>query len=96
MTAPTERKIGREITSAMHNSTGAYELIIGAIAAGAFGGLIDWAVGTFPLFMVIFFVLGFFGASAGIYYRYKAAMEAASSTRATRDGELADLTGDTA
>ena len=96
MTAPSERKIGREITSAMNHSTGAYELIIGAIAAAAFGGLIDWAFGTFPLFMVTFFVIGFFGASAGIYYRYKAAMESAGTERAGRDTADLELSGDVA
>lgn len=90
MTAAPEREIGNEISGALHDSTGGFELVIGALAAAGLGFLIDRAVGTTPLITIIFAVVGFIGATISIYYRYRATMDSADASRtARRTGEVA-------
>lgn len=72
-------------------SSGSYELVLGAVIFGLFGLLIDRWLGTTPLFILAFTVAGFAGAAISIYYRYKhriaqlGAEAAALRSAATRD-----------
>lgn len=59
------------ISEQMHNSSGSFELVLSAVILGLGGYFVDGWVGTRPLFMVLFTVLGFVGAAASVYYRYK-------------------------
>ncbi len=52
-------------------SSGSYELVLGAVIFGLFGLLIDRWLGTTPLFILTFTIAGFAGAAISIYYRYK-------------------------
>lgn len=52
-------------------SSGSYELVFSAAILGAFGWWVDRQVGTTPLFIIVFSILGFVGAVLSIYYRYK-------------------------
>ena len=55
----------------MSASSGSYELVLSAAILGLFGLWLDRKVGTTPLFIIVFSVLGFFGAVASVFYRYK-------------------------
>lgn len=60
-----------QLTEQMHNSSGSFELVLSAVILGLGGYVVDGWVGTRPLFMVLFTILGFVGAAASVYYRYK-------------------------
>ena len=91
MTAAPEREIGRELTGALHDSTGSYELVIAAIAAAGFGFLIDRAVGTLPVFTLIFAMAGFIGAGYSLWLQYREKM---ASVTADRTARVAGTTSD--
>lgn len=84
MTSSTEREISREMIGALHRSSGSYELVIGAIAAAFVGLGIDSLLGTRPLFMAIFAIFGFIGATYSIWHQYQVAMNAETTTRSAR------------
>ena len=87
MTAAPEREIGHELTGALHDSTGSYELVIAAIAAAGFGFLVDRAFGIVPVFTLIFAVAGFIGAGYSIWLKYLDQMATITADRmARRDG----------
>lgn len=48
------------------------------------GWLVDRAVGTTPLFMIVFVVIGFVGLMARAYYGYNEDMKAHDAARAER------------
>jgi F0F1-type ATP synthase assembly protein I len=52
-------------------SSGSYELVLGAVVFGLIGLLIDRRIGTTPVFLLIFTIAGLAGASISLYYRYK-------------------------
>lgn len=52
-------------------SSGSYELVLGAAVFGLIGLLIDRRIGTTPVFLLIFTIAGLAGASISLYYRYK-------------------------
>jgi F0F1-type ATP synthase assembly protein I len=60
-----------EFTENVLHSTGAYELVISAVLVGFVGYLVDRWLGTTPLFVVVFAFMGFLGASASLYYRFR-------------------------
>lgn len=84
MTPASEREIGSELTDALNDSTGSYELVIAAAGAAGFGWLIDRAFGLFPLFTLIFAVIGFIGAGYSLWLQYQARMETVSAERTAR------------
>ncbi len=84
MTQPPEREIGRELTGALHHSTGSYELVVAAFAAAALGFWIDTVLGIRPILTLIFAVFGFVGAGYSIYLRYQAQMAVAEADRTAR------------
>ncbi len=84
MTPSPEREIGRELTGALHDSTGSYELVVAALAAAGFGYLIDRAFGIVPVFTLVFAVAGFIGAGYSLYLQYSAKMGTASAERSAR------------
>lgn len=84
MTLPPEREIGRALTGALHHSTGSYELVIGAIAAGGVGYLVDRLVGSVPVFTLLFGLAGFALAGYGLWNNYRTQMQAAAGARRTR------------
>ncbi len=60
-----------DLTQQMHNSSGSFELVLSGVVLGVIGYFVDGWAGTRPIFMVLFTVLGFAGAAASVYYRYK-------------------------
>jgi F0F1-type ATP synthase assembly protein I len=62
----------------VHRSSGSYELVLGAVLFSLLGLIVDRAVGSTPLFMLAFALMGFVGAAVSIFYRYRAQMNAAS------------------
>ncbi len=65
----------RELTQQVHRSTGAYELVLSPLILGVIGFGIDRLLGTLPVLTVTFVVAGLVGASAKLYFSYKAEME---------------------
>ena len=84
MTPSPEREIGRELTGALHDSTGSYELVVAALAAAGLGFLIDRAFGILPLFTLVFAIAGFVGAGYSLYLQYSAKMGTVSAERSAR------------
>ncbi len=87
MTASPEREITREMVGAMHRSTGAYELVVAALAAAAVGWAVDAVVGTTPIFLLVFALAGFIGASYSIWLTYRTQMQVAETERTARRNE---------
>ncbi len=54
----------------------ALTFVIGPVVFGAFGWVIDRILGTQPVFMIGFGVLGVIAVATTIYYRYQAASAA--------------------
>ncbi len=84
MTHPPEREIGRELTGALHHSTGSYELVVAALAAAALGFWIDTVLGIRPVLTLVFAMAGFVGAGYSIYLRYQDQMAVADADRTAR------------
>lgn len=84
MTAAPEREIGHELTGALHDSTGSYELVIAAIAAAGFGFLIDRAFGILPVFTLVFAIAGFVGAGYSLWLKYREQMAVVTADRSAR------------
>ena len=70
--ATSDRRTGPQRADLQLNQTsGAYELVLGAVVFGLIGLLIDRRVGTTPVFLLVFSIAGLAGASISLYYRYK-------------------------
>ena len=65
----------RRWTQDYHQSGGGYELAFSGVIFSLIGLWIDRRLGTVPWFTVTLAALGFFGAVANIYYRYKRDMD---------------------
>lgn len=65
----------------MWRGHGGYEIALSPVIIGGFGWLIDSAIGTGPVFLVVGAVLGLVGSVANQYYRYQAAMEIENAKR---------------
>jgi F0F1-type ATP synthase assembly protein I len=65
----------RELTQQVHRSTGAYELVLSPLILGLIGYALDRLFGTTPLLTIIFAVAGLIGATAKVFFTYKAEME---------------------
>ncbi len=60
-----------KLTESLFSSTGAYELVLSALIVGVLGYGLDRWLGTAPVFVIVMSILGFLGASASLYSRYK-------------------------
>lgn len=69
---------------ALHRSSGSYELVIGAVAAGFVGLGIDSLVGTRPIFTLLFAMAGFIGAGYSIWMNYQLSMQVENERRLER------------
>ena len=63
-----------DLTQSVHRSSGSFELVFGGVLFSLIGLTVDRAVGTTPLFMLMFAFAGFSGAAISIYYRYRTQM----------------------
>ena len=52
----------------------AFEIAVVPVIFAAFGWLVDWLIGTPPVFLAIFAVLGLVGTFAKLYYGYNREM----------------------
>jgi F0F1-type ATP synthase assembly protein I len=52
----------------------ALSLVVGPVLFAFVGYLVDQALGTGPVFLLAFGILGFLGAVLALYFRYQAAM----------------------
>jgi F0F1-type ATP synthase assembly protein I len=59
----------------MRRSSGAYELVVSPVLFALLGLALDRWLGTTPVFVVSFAVIGFVGAAVLLYYRYKFEMD---------------------
>ncbi len=75
-----------DLTQSVHRSSGSFELVFGAVLFSLIGLVVDKAVGSTPLFMLIFAFAGFFGAAISIYYRYKTQMAENHHGQVATDG----------
>ena len=50
----------------------AFEFAAGPVVMGLIGWLVDLALGTGPLFLIVFAVFGVIGSFVSFYYRYQA------------------------
>jgi F0F1-type ATP synthase assembly protein I len=57
-----------------HRSTGSFELVLSPLILGFLGFLLDRAIGTVPIFTIVFAVAAMGGAAARVYYGYRYAM----------------------
>ena len=71
-----------QFTESALRSTGGYELVFSAMLLGLVGFGIDRWLGTAPFFVVTFSVLGFLGAAASLYYRFRFDMRALAEEQA--------------
>jgi F0F1-type ATP synthase assembly protein I len=53
----------------------ALSLVVGPVLFAFLGYLLDEKLGTGPLFLLVFGILGFLGAVVALYFRYQAAIE---------------------
>ena len=53
----------------------ALSLVVGPVLFAFLGWVLDRAVGTGPLLLIVFGIFGFLAAVTALYYRYKAAIE---------------------
>ena len=80
---PVKRAVGRDLSA----GSGGLELAFGPVVFALIGLWLDRRLGTIPLFVVGLTILGFIGAVANVYYRYKADMDSIEAeTAALRAG----------
>lgn len=83
--APAEKSAaGHVMHEAVWRGNGGLEIVMMPALTGFLGFVLDQTVGTSPLFLITFAVLGFIGSVASQYYRYTdqmAAIHAASAQR---------------
>lgn len=73
----------------MNHSSGSFELVLSSVVLGLIGLWIDRRIGTTPAFTVGLTVLGFIGAGASLYYRYKYEIDRLQAeTTALRSGTV--------
>ena len=68
---PSQR---RDMTQSMHRSLGSYELVLSPLLLALVGLWLDRTIGTTPLLVILFAVVGFAGACIKIYVQYDAEM----------------------
>jgi len=91
--APLPRE--KAMREAMWRGHGGYELALSPVILGGFGWLLDGVVGWSPAFLIVGVVLGFVGATANQYYRYKAAMEIENESRLAKSSTLVEASPST-
>lgn len=64
-------KTSPPLSEQLNQSAGSFELVLSAVILGLGGLWIDNKIGTTPWLTILFTVLGFVGACASMYYRYK-------------------------
>jgi len=60
-----------ETTRQLNRSHGSFELALAPVILGLLGLWLDRTLGTVPVFLLTFTVLGFAGAGAKIYFTYR-------------------------
>jgi F0F1-type ATP synthase assembly protein I len=71
-----------------YRSTGSFELVLSPAILGFLGFLLDRAIGTVPIFTILFALAGIAGAACRVYYGYRYAMaELEAATKARRETE---------
>ena len=71
----------RELARSVHQSSGSFELVLGAVLFALIGLLVDRAVGITPVLTITFAVMGFAGATIRIWAGYKLQMQAHEEAR---------------
>ncbi|MEI7888328.1 MAG: AtpZ/AtpI family protein [Actinomycetes bacterium] len=64
-----------ETTRQLNRSHGSFELALAPVILGLLGLWLDRTLGTVPVFLILFTVLGFAGAGVKIYFTYRYQME---------------------
>jgi F0F1-type ATP synthase assembly protein I len=68
---PDFRTTSHETTRQLNRSHGSFELALAPVILGLLGLWLDRTLGTVPVFLVTFTVLGFAGAGVKIYFTYR-------------------------
>ena len=76
-----ERNSQRDLHAAFWRSSGGFDLVLGPVIMSLGGLLLDRWLGTTPILMIVFLILGAVGASIKIYYDWKHGMELAEADR---------------
>ncbi len=71
-------------TSDYRQSSGGYEVVLIGVLFALAGVWLDRLLGTVPWFTIVLTVVGFVGAVANVYYRYKRDMERLEAEAAAR------------
>ena len=71
-------------SSDYRQSSGGYEMVIIGVLFALAGLWLDRRLGTVPWFTIVFTVVGFAGAVANVYQRYKRDMERTEAEAAAR------------
>lgn len=79
------------LTTQLHSSNGSFELVLSAVLLGLIGFWVDSRIGTTPVFLLAFTLLGFCGAGVSVYYRYRADIARLESERDAVVAETAQI-----
>lgn len=60
-----------DATRSLNRSHGSFELVLAPVILGLLGLWLDRTIGTVPVFLVVFTVIGFAGAGIKIFYTYR-------------------------
>ncbi|NNC79883.1 MAG: AtpZ/AtpI family protein [Acidimicrobiales bacterium] len=74
-------EVNTTMQDAMWRGHGGWEMALTPVLFGFFGYLLDGALGTSPVFLILLAVLGLAGSVANQYYRYRDRMELAAEER---------------
>lgn len=75
---------GHVMHEAVWRGNGGLEVVLMPVLTGFFGWVLDSSVGTTPVFLIIFALVGFAGSVASQYYRYTAQMDALHEARVAK------------
>lgn len=76
-----------DTTKQMNRSSGSYELAFAPVILGLLGLWLDRTIGTTPLMVVLFSIVGFVGTGIKIYYGYRYEMAQHEGTVAWKGHE---------
>ncbi len=83
---------GHVMHEAVWRGNGGLEVVLMPVLTGFFGWVLDGAIGTTPIFLIIFAICGFAGSVASQYYRYAAQMNALHEARVAKRSAQQDPT----
>jgi F0F1-type ATP synthase assembly protein I len=90
MDLSTRRELNKGFGDTLNRS---FEFVVVALMFLGAGWLVDRWLGTDPVFLVVFVIVGFIGQGARMWYRYDAEMRAHESKMADKRALTSSATG---